>query len=534
VRLAANLWLPDTTGRHPTVLIRTPYDKTPQFRRYRLAEYVKAGYAVMLQDTRGRGDSEGTFGFYFPEGRDGFDTIEWIARQPWSTGRVATDGGSYLGTVQWLAARERPPHLACIVPTASSGRLFDELPYLGGAFRLEWALPWLNQTSGRVSQSDLNQLVPWERLATERPLLTLDERMGRRMPLYRAFLEHDTLDDYWRRIHFDDRDFAKIEVPALTVTGWFDGDQPGALWYWDGMSRRSGERPPQYLVIGPWTHVQTYLGGELKVGQFTFDSTAGVDIQADRIRFFDWCLAGRRASFEAPAVRVYVSGLNRWRSADRYPLPGTATRPLYLRSGGNANSIRGDGALAWEEPGEEPPDRFTYDPKHPVPSREPSTDHASIAERDDVLVYSTPVLGEPVEVIGRVFVRLHAASDAVDTDFTAKLLDVFPDGRAVKLGPNAVGAIRARYRNGYHRVEPLTPSRPELFTIELFDVGHRFLPGHRIRLEVSSSAAPFINPNQNTGNPVATDTVWRVARQTVFHDRSRPSHLLLPVLPVEP
>jgi len=151
IHLVADLWLPDSTARHPTILLRTPYIKTPQFRRYGLAEYVRAGFAVMVQDTRGRGDSEGEFDFYFPEGRDGFDTVEWIARQPWSNGRVATDGGSYLGTVQWLAARERPPSLACMIPTAPSGRIFDEVPYLGGGFRVEWALPWLNDVSGRAA-----------------------------------------------------------------------------------------------------------------------------------------------------------------------------------------------------------------------------------------------------------------------------------------------------------------------------------------------------------------------------------------------
>lgn len=531
VRLVANVWIPSGSGRFPAILLRTPYDKTAQFARYRLVNYLKAGYAVVVQDTRGRGDSDGTFDFYFPEGRDGFDTIEWIARQPWSNGRVGTDGGSYLGTVQWLAARERPPHLACMIPTASSGRLFDELPYQGGAFKLEWSLPWLNSTAGRVSQGDLNQLVHWDSLAMQRPLVRLDSLMGRPMPLYQQFLAHSTLDGYWKRIHFTDRDFSAITIPTLTFTGWFDGDQSGALSYWDGLSRRNGGADDHFLVVGPWTHAQTYLGGALKVGGFEFDSVAILRTQEIRIRFFDWCLKQSSPRFDQPRVRAYVMGSNRWIEGDRYPVPGAEIRPYYLRSGGRANTLDGDGALSVEAPGADPADHFEYDPRRPVPSGEPATDQRDIERRSDVLVYTTPVLDAPVEVLGRVFVELDIASDALDTDFTAKLVDVFPDGRAVLLGPVPAGVIRARYRNGYQRTELLVPGQPARVRIELFDVGHSFLPGHRIRLEISSSAFPYIDANPNTGRPIATETASQVARQTVFHDAGRPSRLLLPVIP---
>ena len=182
IKLVSNLWLPAAAGKFPTILIRTPYVKTPQFRRYGLAGVRGPRYAVVLQDTRGRGDSEGEFDFYFPEGQDGYDTIEWIARQPWSTGGWGWTAGSYLGTVQWLAAREHPPSLACIAPTAPSGRIFDELPYLGGAFRMEWALPWLNSVAGHVAQDELAELVDWGRIVRHRPLLTMDQALGRPMP----------------------------------------------------------------------------------------------------------------------------------------------------------------------------------------------------------------------------------------------------------------------------------------------------------------------------------------------------------------
>lgn len=531
VKLAADIYTPADTGRWPTI-IRTPYVKTPQFKRYRLAIYLQRGYAVVLQDTRGRGDSEGTFDFYFPEGIDGFDSIAWIALQSWSNGRVGTDGGSYLGTVQWLAAREQPPALKCMISTAPSGRIFDEIPYLGGAWRGEWAVPWLQMVSGRVSQADLAELIKWSDVFKHRPLTTMDAVAGRELPLYRQFLAHPTLDDYWKRIQFGPQDFAKIQVPVMTVTGWFDGDQLGALFYWDGMEKRGGQEATRFLTIGPWTHAMTYLGGELKVGAIEFSPEAILPIQANRVAFFDWCLKQSKPKVDLPRVRVFVTGANRWIHADRYPLPEMVTRPLYLRSGGAANSSSGDGRLSWEAPRAEPPDTFTYDPRNPVPSKAIASDHRVIETRKDVLVYTSDSLIAPVEIVGRVFVSLFASSDATDTDFTAKLLDVYPDGRAVLLGPSEVCVRRARYRKGYERTELLTPGKAEEFSIELFDIGHRFLSGHRIRVEISSSASPFITPNSNTGPAVATDTTWRVARQTVFHDGAKLSRILLPVLPI--
>ena len=532
IKLVSDIYIPADTGRWPTILIRTPYVKTPQFKRYKLAAYLQNGYAVVLQDTRGRGDSEGEFDFYFPEGKDGFDTIEWIAKQSWSNGRVGTDGGSYLGTVQWLAAREQPPALACMISTAPSGRIFDEIPYLGGAWRGEWAIPWLSGVAGRVSQSDLAELIRWTDVLKHRPLATMDAQAGRELPLYRQFLAHPTLDDYWKRIQFGPADFEKIKVPVMTVTGWFDGDQLGALFYWDGMEKRGGQEDTRWLTIGPWTHAMTYLGGERKLGQFEVPQEAIIPIQENRIAFFDWCLKQSVKSVGFPRVRIFVTGANRWIHAEKYPLPEVETKSLYLRSGGAANTSSGNGRLTWEAPGQEPVDTFTYDPRKPVPSKSIMSDHRVIQTRPDVLVYTSEALGEPVEIVGRVFVTLVAATDAVDTDFTAKLLDVYPDGRALLLGPSEIGVKRARYRNGYERTELLTPGKAEEYRIELFDIGHRFLPGHKIRVEISSSASPFITPNSNTGLPIASDTSFRVARQTIYHDSARPSRVLLPVIPI--
>ncbi len=532
VELVSDLWLPGEEGPYPTVLVRTPYLKA-KARWMNLGHaFARNGYAFIVQDARGRGDSGGTFDFFFADAEDGFDTIEWIARQPWSNGRIGMMGGSYRATVQWLAEREGAP-LTCIFPQAPAARYLDEIPYTGGAFRMEWALGWINGTSGRIGQNENAMLTDRDAVFVHRPILTMDSVMGRVMPLYRDFLAHPTADAYWDRILFDDEDFAGMDVPSLTVTGWYDADQPGAFHYWRGMRAHSPAADRQYLLSGPWDHGETRTGGTPAIGELDRPGSV-VDIDGLAMEWFDWCLKGDGSGdFDFPRARVYLTGSGEWREFDDYP-PGEVTeRSLYFHSGGRANSLHGDGTLSWDAPGDEPPDRFTYDPHHPVPSAPggDGTDQRAVQRRDDVLVYTSDILDEPLTVLGKVFVVVHAATDAPDTDFTAKLTDVYPDGRAVKLAVNPAGVIRARYRLGRDREVPIEPGTPLRYEIELFDLGHTFLPGHRVRIEVSSSASPFINPNQNTGNPVATDMEWRIARQTVYHDGERASHVRLPVLP---
>lgn len=541
VKLVSDVWMPPGEGPFPAILVRTPYERTmelvPENRPAEMGEYFAThGYVWMIQDTRGRGDSEGRFAFLRDDGRDGYDTIEWIARQPWSNGRVCMMGVSYLGTVQWLAAREKPPHLVCIAPTAAAGRWFEELPYLGGALQMGFILGWTYRTAGRTFAGANADRLDWMKILGHRPLLTMDEAVGRVIPTWREFVEHATLDAYWERLQFvAPRDFASLNLPALHVTGWFDWDQPGALFYWQGMQQHSRAAADQFLIIGPWTHPQTWTGGNLALGEWRFSGAAVVDNKPIHLAFFDRYLKQRSGQLDFPRARVYLTGVNRWQDLRAWPPASAETRRLYLRSGGRANSLDGDGTLAWTPPAAEPPDRFTYDPLRPVPvtvgRADPrGVDHRPIEARDDVLVYTSDVLTDTVFVTGRVFVTLHAETDGRDTDFTGKILDVQPDGRALKLGPTENGGvIRARYRNGYREPELLRPYTIERYRIELFDVGHAFLPGHRIRLEISSSAFPALDPNTNTGTPPATDTVTRIARQTVYHDGQRPSFVELPV-----
>jgi putative CocE/NonD family hydrolase len=536
VRLSADVWFPPDSGRYPALLIRTPYLKTRGLFKFpeHGAFFASRGYVLVVQDVRGRGDSEGEYNFYLTDADDGYDTVEWMATQPWCNGRVGMLGFSYLGEVQWLAARARPPHLVCIAPTAS-GALDGIFNYLGGAVVMGWAIPWLNLVSGRIYQGDNVTGTDWDQVFQHRPLLTMDEAFGRRIPFYRAFMERPDWDPHWKKLHFGPEVYRSLDIPALHVTGWFDGDQPTAMHRWRGMTAHSPSREQQYLLAGPWTHNDTFLGGKIKLGDMDFSSDSVVDNKALHLAFFDHYLKRATPKFDFPRARIYVTGLNQWRSFDQYPPADARFRPLYLHSGGRANSATGDGRLSWQSASDEPPDGYTFDPRNPVPSKlngeDLPLDHRPIERRDDVLVYTSDPLADPLEVIGRSHVELFAASDARDTDFTAKILDVYPDGRAVKLGTLPTGVIRARYRNGLERPELLTPGKPEKFRIELFDFAHAFLRGHRVRIEISSSAYPFIAPNQNTGNPVHTDTEWRSARQTVFHDRARPSHVALPVMP---
>lgn len=537
VTLSADVWLPAAGGPFPVILIRTPYGKTSPLQQAGAmgAYFARHGYAFVVQDVRGRGDSDGKFDFFFQEAQDGYDSIEGLARQPWSNGRVCMMGVSYWGTAQWLAAKERPPSLKCIAPTSPAGRYVDEIPYAGGAFMMMWGLTWLNETSGRASQGFNAQGVDMDAVYAHRPLLTMDEALGRDMPLFRQFLTHDRMDAYWKRIQMGPKDFAKIDIPVLATTGWFDGDQTGTLHYWAGMQSKPGGAD-QYLTIGPWSHIESFLGGAEKQGEIPLSKDSIIDNLGMHLAFFDHYLKGSTARFDQPRVRVYVSGLNRWRTYDRFPVPDARDQRIYLSGSGRANGLAGDGALAFSLKSVLPvPDRFRFDPKAPVPldlvAGAFGSDRSKVQSRQDVLVYTTPPLEKAVEVIGPVRVELWAASDAKDTDFTAALTDVGPDGKALELGPKPVGIVRARYRNGVEAPEALLkPGEIVKYSIDLGAIGHAFLPGHRIRVEISSSAYPMFNPNQNTGNPIATDTEWRTANQTVYHDAARPSALVLPVV----
>ncbi len=539
-RTVGDLYRPAEGSPVPALVTRNPYDKEIELRAVGTlpspAKLVERGYAVVSTDTRGRFGSGGTFTPFQDEGPDGYDTIEWTAAQPWCDGNVGIYGPSYLGVTTLLAARERPPSLRCAIPLITPDDYYRDWVYQGGAFKLSFALGWaLGVAAANARRMDLDGETR-ERLGAA---LTGGGIQGYVRPLASApglsqpgvapwwfdWLEHDRHDAYWRSFS-PARDYADYEVPMLHISGWWDLFAQGTFRNFRALVAQG--RAPQHLWVGPWshTHYDRYFA-ELDSGPTGSAANAGVVAAFNR--FIDQHL--RDGEPRLPRVRYFLLGANRWRDADDWPPPESEPRALYLHSNGKANSARGDGLLAGEPPAsDERADRYLYDPERPAPTTDPAgpRDQRSVEARDDVLCYTTPPLDEPLVVAGPVSLELWASTDAADTDWTGKLVDVHPDGRAVLL---CDGIIRARYRDSLADPRPLQPGRPTRYSIDLGHTACRFEAGHRIRLEVSSSNFPKFDPNPNTGRPVATETGSRVAIQEVLHDREHPSALQLHVLP---
>ncbi|HXT34019.1 MAG TPA: CocE/NonD family hydrolase [Chloroflexota bacterium] len=536
VTLSADVYLPAAgPGPWPAILYRTPYDNIDPTWVQTAVFFAARGYAFVSQDVRGRYDSDGEWAPFVHEAEDGFDTVEWVSGQPWCAGQVGMMGGSYTGTVQWLAVRERPPHLTALVSRAAAGRWLEEMPYRFGVVS-PYEMFWLNLVGGRTLQKSAPGVPDWSRIASHRPLRDLDLALGRANTLWREWLAHDQFDDYWRRIAPDGH-FHEIDLPVLHITGWFDDDQLGALHYWHGMVRESPAANRQWLVIGPYDHAGTgaprqHLGGR------DFGPGALVDVRAMHLRFFDRWLKGLdNGADRDPCVRIFTMGRNQWRNEETWPPAGTAPARFFLSSGGHANSLGGDGTLGTGAPGDDTPaDHFTYNPDNPTPSHldlsdwpfgDYSLDNRWRLRRDDVLVYTSAPLAEELEITGHPFVVLHAASDCPDTDWHVTLCDVLPDGRSEQL---AAGCLRAAYRGGREAPPtPIEPGRIYEYRIELPAISNLWPTGHRLRLTVASADFPATARNPNTNAPAGDDEIWRLAVNSVYHSPAYPSYLLAPV-----
>ncbi len=518
-----------------TLLARTPYNKNTALQQARAKAYAKDGYNFVWMDVRGRGDSDGRFVPYRNEGRDGYDTIEWIAAQPWSNGDVVTWGQSYLGGIQWMTALEQPPHLRAMIVYVAPSDPFEDNPT---GVPIPWEICWMRMLDGKVQQHV--ERVDWPSFAWHLPLITMDTHAGFRSDNWRMFLTNPITDrEFWDPVRYQPR-ITEVGVPVLAITGWYDDVQPGSIRNFTLLT--APDAPPetknkQWLIVGPWDHQCTNTR-EQRLGPIDFGPGAEVDLP-DLER--QWLAAVLRGQGRPPApVRLFVMGRNEWRDEQEWPLARTQWTRYYLASDGHANTRHGGGRLrrAQEPADDAPPDTFSYDPADPVPfisGHESSSqiggpdDYAAIEERPDVLVYSTDALETDTELTGPVKLVLYASSDAVDTDFTAKLLDVHPDGFSQRLCDSMV---RARFREGYRRPESrLTPGQVTEFEIDMWSTSHVFLAGHRIRLEVSSSAFPKYDRNLNTGAPLATGTEMITAVNSVWHTRAYPSHLTLPEIP---
>jgi putative CocE/NonD family hydrolase len=557
--LRADLYRPDGPERLPVLLNRTPYDKSFLPLSLLTLDAIRAsqaGYNVLFQDCRGCFASQGTFTCFVDEARDGYDTIEWAARQPWSDGKVGTFGASYMGATQWFAATQAPPSLKAMVPSITASNYHEGWTYQGGAFELFFNVSWLMLLLGParlLRERDTNPAAKAELGVVMGGIDQMREWMEflplKEFPMFRAgapyffdWLDHPYYDDYWRKLSLEEQ-HGKITVPALNIGGWYDIFQGGAIGNYTGMNARGAtetSRLHQRLMVGPWNHAVplSSLVGQVDFGMRS--SPVSIDVDGVQLRWFDYWLKGKQNGVAADApIRLYVMGINQWREEKEWPIAGTEFCRYYLHSRGRANSAYGDGALTTEAPGAEPRDSFLYNPFSPVPTvggalccypnalASGAFDQSMVEHRSDVLVYSTEPLPEDLEVTGPVTVALYASSSAPDTDFTAKLVDVGPCGFARNL---ADGIIRARVRESRSDPKPMTPEKVCEFTIDVGSTSNVFKAGHRIRLEVSSSNFPRFDRNPNTGHELFADAETKPAMQTVMHERGLASHLTLPVI----
>jgi hypothetical protein len=537
VQLSADIYFPAggaDGGPYPVVLARTPYDN--QNATYvEGAQYLaQHGYVSVLQDVRGRHDSDGEFVPFRNEGPDGYDTVEWAAAQPWSTGRVGTMGGSYGGWYQWALAREKPPHLTTMVSTAAAGAWMQELPFHNGVLMLAM-LGWQNLVGGRSLQKP-ELVTNWSEIFRHLPVREMDTLLGRRLDGWREWLDHPTLDEYWQELRLDD-DFAHIDVPALHITGWYDADQPGSLYFHRGMCGASSRTNDQVIVIGPWDHRATRVPRQV-IGGVDFGPDAVLDAFDLHRRWFDRWLKDTPAEPLPARARLFLTGANSWYDAASWPPPGVTPTPLFLRSGGAANTVAGDGRLDTSTPPQsEPADTFRYDPANPVPAVIDENFYATDAvetpldrrfqhRRDDVLVYTGAPATEALVLAGLPVVHLYAATDGPDTDWFVGLHDVSPTGTSMQL---AEGRLRGRYRESLAREALLEPDRVYEFVVPMTAVGHVVRQGHALRLTVTSSDFPTWERNLNTGEPTATGTTMRVATNRVLHEPGSSSYVVLPV-----
>jgi putative CocE/NonD family hydrolase len=557
--LRSNVFTPDQPGPFPVILQRVPYNKDGALSgNYGRPEvYAVRCYIVVEQDVRGQYKSDGVWYPFRSEATDGYDTIEWAAKLPKSNGKVGMYGFSYPGATQWLPATLRPPHLTAIVPAMTSSDYREGWTYEHGAlmhgFTSIWPLNSIGNSAvrhfpdGVALDAEFNAAQgpqgsvwneKWKMFMPMKDYPPLHPEDARIAPYFFDWLKHPSDDAYWQQWSIR-RKWSAIAVPALNFEGWYDIFVDGGIENFVGMRKHAATqtaRDGQRLVVGPWLH----LGGwSQKQGAIDFGPEAANPIQAMQFRWFDYWLKGTQNGVDKePKVRLFVMGANKWRTANEWPVEGTQFREFYLHSKGGANTSSGNGTLDNAKPTETTPqpDKYKYDPKDPVPSiggrfqnATPGgpMDQRPILSRQDMLVYTTKALDKDTEVTGPITVTLYAASSATDTDFVAKLDDVYPDGASMGI---AYGIQRARYRDSDSNPTLLKPGTVYRYTIHVWPTSNLFKAGHQIRVEITSSSEPMWDRNPNTGHPLFQDAEVTVAEQTIFHDKDHPSTITLPIV----
>jgi putative CocE/NonD family hydrolase len=566
VTLRADIYRPDSPGKFPVLLKRTPYNKMGSGHEIAFAyKAASHGYIVIIQDVRGRYSSEGEWYPFVHEIEDGYDTVEWAAGLSYSDGRVGMWSGSYVGATQMLAAISNPPHLAGICPVVTASNYHENWTYQGGAFEQwfneSWTTGLAQDTFNRYIKKASNARIGENALPlTGYPLFnfatpgTVNASTVTFAQYFLDWLTHPTYDDYWKRVSIEAH-YSNIRVPALHIAAWYDIFLGGSLRNYEGLKLHAGTdeaRKGQQLFVTIGGHA----GAGRKIGEVDYGPEALKFEETEiTLRWYDFLFKGVQNDFASgKPVKIFVMGLNQWREEADWPLARAKNIKYFLHSQicarkaadyfvcqGSANSSKGNGSLSTTAPSSsEAPDKFTYDPANPVPTiggplccdgehlAPGPKDQRTLEARDDVLIYSTEPVDHDLEVTGPVRLEFFASSSAVVTDFTSKLVDVSPDGTAINL---TEGILRAKYRDSQESATPLVPGKVYALSIDLWATSNVFRTGHRIRLEISSSNFPRFDRNHNTGESAATSSKMATATNAILHDSAHPSALILPIIP---
>ena len=537
INLAANIYFPEGEGPFPVLLNRTPYLKDTASRIKNAKDFLDAGYIVVHMDVRGRGNSEGVFNPYFQEIEDGYDSLEWCGTQVWSNGKVGTFGGSYEGWTQVYPMRlQSQYHQAAFLMCTPSMHPFHEGLYWSGVPSPIMSM-WTVMTSGKTNKEQITDL-DWEQGVNHRPLKDIEKNLGLAETYRNKHIQHLVFDDYYRAL-YPDGVTERMTVPCYHVTGWFDDDQCGTLDLFPALSLQHPDkevRRNQKLLIGPWPHRLSI--DTSKLGDFDYGPHSMVPLRKEALRWFDYWLKGiENGVLDEPHCRMFLMGANRWFETDSFPVKEGRQISFLLGADGPANSLIGSGRLGHSH-GASPASTFTYNPERPAPTpfwkenfqNGTNEDLRPIQRRDDVLVFTSQPLQQAINVVGQLTAELYVSTSAVDTDFVARLSDVSPDGYAQRLN---AGICRLRYREGFEQIKLVTPGEVAKVEVNMWATGHQFQVGHRIRLEVTSSAYPTWAPNFNSGGNIWEETIPIIAQQTVYHSPERPSQLVMTEL-VEP
>ena len=583
VKLAADIYFPSVggeiaEGQFPVILERTPYDKSAPRQVTNMKYYARRGYVGVIQDVRGRFESEGEWYAFAKEAQDGFDTVQWLGVQPWSDGQVGTMGGSYAGSDQSALATMNPSHLSTMIVAVGASNYYHgsmrqngalEQRFMVYAFRMAMTSKEAIADAGLQAEIRKAFMDDMPDIVRQLPLKE-GASVLRRLPSYEQWaidiLTHGEYDDYWKQRGYaiDEYYDEHADVPSLYLGGWYDSYARNTPLSYTKLS--AIKKSQQVLLMGPWIH------GAFEVtnaGDVDFGTEAHINVNDLRLAWFDHYMKGLHTEFaDWSPVRIFTMGtgsqcMNKhdhdryldhggyWRSEPDWPLPGTVETPFYLRA---------SGGLSEGEPREDETTStgYTFDPKDPVPTMgggisaaesivragafdqrgRPDffgcVDTQPLNSRHDIVTFQTPELEEDTEVTGDVVMHLWASSSAVDTDFTAKLIDVhppsadYPDGFAMNITDSI---IRARYRNGWTEPELMEPGTPYEFAFHLYPTSNVFRKGHRIRLDISSSNWPRFDVNPNTGGPLGLEQRYEIAQQTIFHSPDHRSHIVLPLQP---